>query len=210
VVRSYYLAFWLGVAQALSQTVAAAEDPAARTNALIDAFKQVRKADEGKTLTAEDKQANLATFSLLDTFLDFDRLTSDAIAPHKASLSEEQLQHYKQSFRELIRLVAYPDSGAFLKRAKITVSPPKLNGATASVTMDAKVPAEDIETKVAFTWSKNGETWRVTDVSFDGASLVKDYQNQFGRIIGKEKATGFMALLEKRLTKEQKERQAIP
>jgi ABC-type transporter MlaC component len=194
----------------LMHTAAAGEDLSGRTQALIDAFKQVRKAEEGKTLTAQDKQANLATFTLLDTFFDYDRITSDAIAPHKASLSAEQVQRYKKVFRELIRLVAYPDSGSFLKRAQITVNPPENNGATSTVAINAKVPAEDIETKVTFFWTKTGGLWRVTDVSFDGASLIKDYQNQFGRILNKDKAAGFMSLLEKRLTKEQKERQAIP
>jgi len=189
---------------------AANEDPAARTHNLIDAFKNVRKGDEAKPLAAADRQANVTAFSTLDGFFDYDRITGDAIAPQKANLSADQLQRYKQMFKELIRLVAYPDSGAFLKRAQLNVSPAQAAGQGQTVAMDCKIPADDIETKVVFTWTKEADGWRVTDVAFDGSSLIKDYQNQFGRIITKEKATGFIALLEKRLAKEQKERQAIP
>ena len=209
--RTLHLSLCLGIAAVFSAVAVADDDDlTARTHALIDAFKQVRKTDEGKILPPADRQANLTTFTLLDTFFDYDHITSDAIAPQKANLTADQLRAYKRMFRDLIRLIAYPDSGSFLKRAQITVSPAQLNGTTGSVAMDAKIPAEDIETKVIFFWNKTGTDWRITDVSFDGSSLVKDYQNQFGRIINKDKATGFMSLLEKRLSKEQKERQAIP
>lgn len=193
-----------------NSALAGNEDPAARTQSLVDAFKSVRKGDDAKPLTAADRQANLTAFTALDGFFDYDRITADAIAPQKANLSADQLQRYKQMFKELIRLVAYPDSGAFLKRAQLTISPAQANGAGQIVAMDCKIPADDIETKVVFTWAKRADGLRVTDVAFDGSSLIKDYQNQFGRIIAKDKATGFIALLEKRLAKEQKERQAIP
>mgnify|MGYP001569520992 CR=1 FL=1 len=192
-------------------TAAAAESGAAeRTDALIAAFKAVKPMPETGELTAADKQANVKAFADLDGFFDYDRLTGDPIEPHKKSLGAAQQRRFREAFRELIRLVAFPNSGTFLSAAKTTVKPAQVNGTSAEVAMHTALPKEDVEIDVLFHWKKSAGAWRIVDVAFDGASLVKDYQNQFGRIITKKGGDGLMDTLEKRLTKERSERKVLP
>lgn len=68
----------------------------------------------------------------------------------------------------------------------------------------ARIPKKDMETTVTFRWVQTGGAWRIVDVDFDGSSLVKDYQNQFGRIIGKEGAAGLQKRIDDRLADERK------
>ena len=69
---------------------------------------------------------------------------------------------------------------------------------------------EDFEITVTFHWMDSGSDWRIVDVSFDGASLVKDYQNQFGRIIDKEGAKGLLKRMVDRLQEEESKRGKMP
>ncbi len=181
---------------------ASAADPLTRTDELVRAFRAVKSAPEGKTLTSAEKQANSAAFTALDAFFDYDRLTGDSIAAHKDKFKPDELARFSTGFRELIRLVAYPKSGSFFEDAKTKLKLGKRRGKAADVEMHARLEKEDFETTVTFSWEESGGALRLVDVSFEGGSLVKDYANQFGRIIGKDGVAGLLKKLESRLTKE--------
>lgn len=199
----------LAVATLLAMPAAHAKSNALeRTQALVDTFKTVKDAAEGATLSAAERTANEAAFKKLDDFFDYATLTSEPFAPHKAKINEAQRAKVQPMFQELIRLVAYPKSGAFLKRAKLGLSAGKQAGDTADVAMSAAVAAEDFQTTVVFRWQDKGGTYRIVDVSFDGASLVKDYKNQFGRIIEKDGADGLIKKMSTRLEQERKKQSA--
>jgi ABC-type transporter MlaC component len=187
------------------RTVAVAEaDAKARTEALINAFKKVKVAKEGQTLTEAERKANEAAFVALDGFMDFDRLTTEVIAPHKDKLTPEQLTQFHQLFKELVRMIAYPKSGSAFNDAQYTFAPPtKRADGGWDVAMTITWPAEDLTVEVAFHWAEASGALRLYDVSFDGDSLIRDYQNQFGRIIEKEGAAGLMKKLETRKAEEQ-------
>jgi ABC-type transporter MlaC component len=176
-----------------------------RTEGLIEAFRTVRKAESGASLTAEERATNREAFLAIDRYFDYGRLVDDPIAPHEAELTAAQLERYRELFHELIRTVAYPDAGSFFREARITLTERAHAGGRADVEMKAYVPRKDMETNVTFHWeAPPDQELRLVDVSFDGASLVKDYQNQFARILGKEGADGLLERLAKRLGEERK------
>ncbi len=190
---------------ALSATSASAKESAvARTQALIDTFKAVKPVKEGATLSAAERAANEAVFKKLDEYFDYATLTSEPLAPHQAKVSEAQRAKIQPLFQELIRLVAFPKSGSFLKEAKLTVKAGKQQGDAAEVEMHASLAKEDFETTVIFRWQEKAGFLRIVDVSFDGSSLVKDYKNQFGRIIDKDGAEGLIKKMSTRLEQEKK------
>lgn len=168
-----------------------------RTQSLIAAFKKV-KPDEGK-LTAAEKAANAKQFAELDGYLDFETLVSKPIAPRASKLSPAQLAEYKAKFRELIRLIAYPNSGEFFRDAKWTIKPERTQGELLTVPVDVRVPAEDLETVVEFQWAKVDGVLKIQDVLFEGDSLVKDYQNQISKVIDKDGVPGLFKALDDRL-----------
>ena len=191
-------------------TALAKEGPLNRTRGLISAFKSVRTAPEGGSLSPAEKEANSRAYKQIDKFFGWDRLLGDLVAPHRDKFSEEQLERCKKVFKQLIRVIAYPDSGEFFRKAKYSLKKPTIAEKRAGVDMFGELVEEDLEITVTFHWLDFGSTWRIVDVSFDGASLVKDYQNQFGRIIDKEGVQGLLKRMEDRLREEQQSGDEVP
>ena len=179
--------------------------PQSQTQALVVALKKVVIAGEGKQLTDAQKDSNKSAFAELDALFDYDQLCHDAIAPHRAQLSPAQLGRYNKTFRSLLRLVSYQRSALFVQQAELTIGAPKMVGQRAMVQMHASMRAEDVQTDIGFIWQRDGATWRIVDVNFDGVSFVKDYQNQFGKMIKKYDPEGFLKKLGDRLAQEQKD-----
>ena len=175
---------WMGAGHAR------AADPAVeRTEAFIAAFKKVKSGDK---LTPADKKANEKVFAELDKFMDFETLTTKPIEPRAAKFSAKQKSQFAGDFRDLIRRIAYPDSGEFFREAKMKFGAPAAKAGATAVPIDAHLVKDDLRTKVELYWVPKGGQLKLVDVAFDGDSLIKDYQNQFARIIDKEGVAGLM------------------
>ena len=172
------------------------EEGTKRAQGFIDNLLAVKSSDEGP-LPKADVDANLKVFAELDTYFDWDYLMSEPIKPRVDKFSPAELADFNKKFKEVLRLAAYPDSGAFFRKAKYKLTAPKEDGPEkVTVGLDAK--REDLETHVDLHFRKLGGALRLYDVSFDGDSLVKDYQNQMVRIIDKGGAKELIAKIEKR------------
>jgi ABC-type transporter MlaC component len=185
------------VVLAASPAAAAAPSPVARTEALLAAFQEV-KAKPGETAAAT-RAAHETAFAALDEFFDFDTLTAEPIRPHVSKFTAAQRKEFTGKFRELIRLVAYPDTGEFLRKAQRKVGAAREVNGTQVVDVELRLPEEDLETRVSFHWKEVRGALRIVDVSFDGDSLIRDYANQFGRILEKEGAAGLLRKADEKL-----------
>lgn len=188
----------------------AAQGAKERTEGLIEAFQQVRAAERDKSLDAGSRAQNLQAFSRLDGYFDYDHLVGDPIEPHEQALSAEQLARYRELFRELIRTVAYPDAGSFFRRAKWSLKEVDRGEGAVDVEMEAYDAKRDLNTNVTFHWRPRDGILRLADVSFDGDSIVKDYMNQFGRILKKEGPEGLLSRLQKRLDAQRERYGTVP
>lgn len=191
----------LGWATALPAQAGAPEDAAARTTALVGELMQVKKGADGK-LAAGDATANKAVFARLDGFIDREALVGVPLEPHKAQLTPAQLETARGLFWGILRTVTYTDTGRFFAAAKWSLKPATTEGSRVSVPVDTYLPEEDERTEIVFVWETAGAAPQLVDLSFDGSSLVKDYQNQFGRILKKDGAEGLVGKLKERLDKE--------
>lgn len=175
---------------------AAEPDARAETEALIAAFQKVKQ-DDGK-LSKADREANAKAYAELDALLDDEHFTSVSIEPRAEKFTAEQLSSFKAKFWKVVQLVAYPNSGEFLREAKVTLGKAKKAGEVWSVPLKAVLASEDLETELEFHWRQGPKGLRVVDVLFDGDSLVRDYQNQFARIVDKKGAEGLLKVLEEK------------
>jgi ABC-type transporter MlaC component len=167
---------------------AAAEAGKERTEALISAFKKV-KTEGGKSLSTDK------AFADLDAFFDFGVLAKKPIEPVAAKLKPEELSRFQTQFRELIRLVAYPNAGDFFRKAKLTFQPERKEADLVAVPLKLHVPEEDLDLSIEFRWAAGPKGLRIVDVLFDGDSLIKDYQNQVAKIVNKSGAPGLFKVL---------------
>src|SRR5262249_797541 len=111
---------------------------------------------------------------------------------------------FAKKFRELIRGLSFGDSGDFFRKAQLHFTPARENGELAVVAFDARDPDKDIETRIEFSWAKDGETLRIVDAAFDGTSLIKACQNQFARIVAKEGVNGLLKRMDQRRAEAEK------
>lgn len=172
------------------------EDGQKRTQAFIDTLMTVKSVETG-TLPKADVDANQKIFTTLDGFFDWDYLMSEPVKPRIDKFSPAEKEEFTKKFKEVLRLVAYPDSGSFFKKAKYKVSLGKEDGAD-KVIVPIEAKKGDIETAINIHFKMLNGALRIYDVSFDGDSLVKDYQNQMVRIIDKGGAKDLIAKIDKR------------
>lgn len=163
----------------IALNVNAAADPKQRTDEFVKAM-------------IAAKPGNEKTYKHIDQYINYDAITSETIAPHLAKFSIAQAKEFKTNLTALIRLVAYPQSGTFYKEAKYKYAEPKMKGSKAIVVQATYLPSEDLDMEIEYQWEKFNGNWMITDIGFDGDSMVKDYQNQFGRIISKDKVDGLI------------------
>lgn len=190
------LAPLLACAALLAPLAARADGAAARgrTEALIATFQKLGKEPGG------DGKVH----ARLDDFFDYDRLTLVPITPIAAKFSPAQKAEFSRKFRELIRGLSFGDSGAFFRRAKISWGAPREENGEFIVPFDAHDPEQDLDTSIEFRWAVSGGKLRLVDASFDGSSLIKDYQNQFTRIVDKEGVAGLLRRLDERRAEAEK------
>ncbi|MDR0966837.1 MAG: ABC transporter substrate-binding protein [Myxococcales bacterium] len=170
----------------------------ARTEKLIDAFKRVKEVKKSESSSASDQAANAKSFAELDGFFARDHFVSVAIEPRRAKFSDAQLTGFRSLFWSVVQLVAYPGSGAFFREAKVEIAQPTQKGEVWTIDLKTYVPSEDLETVVGLQWKEDAGQLRIIDVLFDGDSLVRDYQNQFARIVDKDGAQALIDLLHKK------------
>jgi ABC-type transporter MlaC component len=176
---------------ALAPVARAAADPEApaRSRALVEAFLRVPQAPG---------PARTKAFAELDRFLALEELVTAAVAPRKDKFSAKELARFKETFREVLRLVAYTESGAFFRTAKLTWGEPRADGDETGVPAKVVVPEEDLRTDLEFRWKRLGGALKVVDVHFEGDSLLKDYQAQIARIVDKSGPAGLQKAIDER------------
>ncbi|MEO0814491.1 MAG: ABC transporter substrate-binding protein [Myxococcota bacterium] len=184
---SFALALLLGTASAS----AAAGGPDGKTAQLLNFW---------KTNGAEGMEGGGAPLppELADIF-DYDELTDSAISPHKKQFNDKQLGRYSKTFGNLLRRTVHARAGRAIGKTDYKVAKSKKAGKNREVEVSAYLPDEDITTSVVFVWEQTKLGWQIVDVRIDDASLVNDYRNQFGRMIGKDGVDGFITKLERRL-----------
>lgn len=192
------LALALALTLPAGARAAPAPEAAARSRALVAAFVKV---------PATPGPARTRAFAELDGFLALDELVAAAVAPRAARFSKPELARFQESFREVLRLVAYTESGAFFRKAKLTWGEARADGEETAVSAKVVVPDEDLRTEIAFRWRPVRGALRVVDVTFEGDSLLRDYQNQIARIVDKSGPAGLQKAVDERraeLTREAK------
>ena len=133
----------------------------------------------------------------LDDLFDFDELTRAPLAGHTDKMTPAQRTRLTRAFGTIVRRAARfsgKDLGRGDPQMRFVGRTPK--GAKSDVHVAR--PEDDVDMHVAFVWRTGAKRWRVVDVELDGASMVQDYHNQFGRVLKKEGPEALVARVESR------------
>jgi len=190
--------FFLIVVTVAPLAAQAEDSPKDRTKALIGAFLTVHYPGEGATLTDLQRKENVRSFEVLDGYFGYDELIRGALAGIAAKLAPSERTEFFRKFRELIRWIAYPSAGQFFRDNPYELGSTEKRREVSVVALSSYVAEEDMDMDVAFLWRAIDGSLRLVDIEFDGDSLVKDYRNQFGRIVAKEGTDGLLKRIGKK------------
>ncbi|MBX3274172.1 MAG: ABC transporter substrate-binding protein [Sandaracinaceae bacterium] len=155
---------------------------------------------DGATTDAARRQRTERLTRMLNDLLDYQALAEAALADHWRSRSETEREQFVNLLRQLVERnyetnlerilefeVSYDDERARGDRTVVTTS-------ARSRTQRRQPPVE-----IEYTLRRDGRRWRVVDVTTDGVSMVRNYRDQFGRIIARDGWAELIARMERRL-----------
>lgn len=178
---------------ASNRAEAAGSSPRVLTEQVVATFQRINDPN----LSATERLSGANTHAL-DAFFDFDALSAAAVKSHRKALGPKQSALLQSTFRALLTVLTHK-SGEKLVGGDVVVGAPYPQGSNCAVDFEVSHPQDDVKSKVTLTWHARANSWSVVDVAFDDASVIKDYENQFGRIIKKEGSAALISKLKTRL-----------
>lgn len=132
---------------------------------------------------------------LFDEMLDYSGLAKASLADEWAARTDAERQEFSNILKQLVRK-------AYEKNLKKTVTfridyvgqDPVDSAELVRTRATNQANSRDEPVEIDFKMVKDGSSWKVADIVTEGSSLVRNYRNQFTRII---KRDGFPALIKK-------------
>jgi phospholipid transport system substrate-binding protein len=160
-----------------------------------------------------DRQSELATLvkkgtaaenakkveSVFDAILDYDALAQGALKDHWASRSDAERREFQDTLKRLVQR-------AYRKNLDRTLDyDVRFDGQTKESELfivrtvaQNRTNAREEPVSIDYVVHRVGGIWRISDIVTEGSSLVRNYQQQFNRIIKKD---GFGELMRRMKTK---------
>jgi phospholipid transport system substrate-binding protein len=188
IMKPVTLSFALGAAcafvalpapRALAATAAAATPTAQvkQTNERLDKLLKSKKSGNESAAKQEMK-------SIVNGFLDYDELARRSLANHWEEITPAQRKEFVETLRELIeknylkQLETNLDYQVVYKGEQATA-----DDATVSTLVKVHTKGKSTDTPIDYKMKKVGERWMVYDIVTDDVSMVKNYRQQFHKII---------------------------
>jgi phospholipid transport system substrate-binding protein len=138
--------------------------------------------------------------AILGDLLDYDELGRRSLGAHWTEQTPAEQQRFVSLLRQLVERNYRTNLEHILEfevsyGTETTLPEGALVHTSARSRADRRQPAVEID----YSMHLVGETWRVFDVNTDGVSMVRNYQQQFSRIITEHGWAGLISRMEQRL-----------
>jgi phospholipid transport system substrate-binding protein len=178
---------WVALILALSGPAMAADDSA-------QSFMKDRQTELSGLVRNKASQENTKKIeTTFDAILDYDALAQGSLENHWAERSDAERREFQDTLKKLVQR-------AYRKNLDRTASydvqfdgETKAGENTVVKTMaKSRTNAREEPISIDYVVHRVGPTWRIVDIVTEGSSLVKNYRQQFTRIIKKD---GFPELM---------------
>ncbi|MFN7701412.1 MAG: phospholipid-binding protein MlaC [Deltaproteobacteria bacterium] len=138
---------------------------------------------EATTDAARAQQGQEVT-RILSDLLDYEELSRRALGPHWDQHTEAERREFVELLRQLVER-NYQSNLERLLEFEVSYADETTSADGTTVRTEARSRTERRQPPVEITYTLHlqGSSWRVFDVVTDGVSLVRNYRNQFNRII---------------------------
>lgn len=137
---------------------------------------------------------------ILNQLLDYDSLSEAALSDHWETRSEEQRTQFVSLLRQLVER-NYENNLERILEYEVSYDDERRRGERTIVTTSARSRTQRRQppVEIEYTMRRDGRRWRVVDVTTDGVSMVRNYREQFNRIIDRDGWDELIARMERRL-----------
>jgi phospholipid transport system substrate-binding protein len=185
------LAAWLLVAA----TAAASSTPQEVVRSAVTRVVAILQDDElTRPVNLERRRAELRRVA--DELFDFNEMARRALARHWTERSAQERREFVRLFSDLLER-SYVGKVETFAAERIVYLGETIDGDYAAVR--TKIMARKTEIPVEYRLYRNGQSWAVYDILFEGVSFVSTYRSQFNRII---QTSSFAQLIDKMRQKE--------
>jgi len=142
------------------------------------------------TLTSAEKNK---LENLLVRAVDLPAMAKDALGKRWDKISESERKSYVKAFSERFKKASEGEID-FYRNTEISYGSENPSGEDIQVPTTLTLKGEP--TPVVYTVRKEGEVFKIVDLSVDGVSTVENYRSSFGRIFDKNGIHGLIAKLQ--------------
>lgn len=149
---------------------------------------------------ADRARRTQAVTRILSELLDYQELSRRALGAHWETRTPAQRERFVSLLRQLVER-QYEQNLERLTDFEVTYTneAQTSDGTVVTTSARSRVERRQPAVEIAYSMHAEGGTWRVFDVNTDGVSLVRNYHNQFNRIISQSGWDDLIHRMETRL-----------
>ncbi len=168
--------------------------PDAMIQNTVDEVLSVVKQDKELQAGNKEKLLALVDAKVLPHF-DFQRMTQLSVGKYWRRASDEQKQALVKEFRSML-VRTYTKAFTGYRDQLITVKPAKMVAGDTEVTIRTSITKPGAPSvSVNYELEKSGDSWKVFDLSIEGAGLVQTYRSTFAKEIEDNGIDGLISSL---------------
>lgn len=163
--------------------------------AVIQQYTSELQALDIETKNASNRDQQIS--SKVRRFFDFDTLAKESLGSYWHQINKHDQQEYSDLFISLIERSYLARSKTLVGNYDLVFQNEKIVRDKSSV--ECVVKKDDVDIDIVYHLHKKNNGWMIYNIVFDDVDLIKNYQSQFGRIIEKQKFSGLVSTMRKKL-----------
>jgi phospholipid transport system substrate-binding protein len=133
----------------------------------------------GNTTHVDDQGKRIQL--VIEKFFDFSEVSRYSLGRHWKHFSPSQQKTFAELFSRIIGHLYIKQIQENYHAEKIAFTSEKIEGLKATV--DMRITSQQSSMMVSFRMMKKNERWIAYDIVIDGVSLLRNYRNQFNRLL---------------------------
>ncbi|MFC1642050.1 phospholipid-binding protein MlaC [Myxococcota bacterium] len=157
-----------------------------------------------------DRQQDLAEFiqkkaddrieKTFDSMLDYPSLAKESLRDHWAERTPEERAKFQCVLRQLVaRAYRQNLSKTLGYRIRFEQTTPATDGFVVTTVAQNTKNVREAPITIAYLVHRQKGNWRIYDIVTEGSSLVRNYRNQFGRVLKKQGFSELLRRMQKKL-----------
>lgn len=161
--------------------------------------KEVVETIIAKAKNLDNKKEFKQSSSTIESLVDFDLLTSEALGENYKTATTEQRTQIQELLKKILTRTIYPEAPKFFKNVKVNFTAQNADGSAAQRVHISSVVTKDSRRSTVEYWlaPRNG-SYKIVDLAIEGERWVENVHDQFSELIEKKGVAGLISRMQKR------------